>query len=113
MALTQIQQDGLSANALSAITASVLAPGAIAGNVLSSNALNTISAGILTPGAIAGNVLSSNAFTAISSNVLNSITAGTGITVSSAIVNGANVLVINSAASSSGGGFNSFLLAGM
>ena len=89
MALTQIQQDGLSANAISAITASVLAPGAVAGNVLSANA-----------------------FTVIASNVLNSITAGTGITVSSSIVNGSNVLVINAAATSSGG-FNSFLLAGM
>ena len=37
MALTQIQQDGLSANALSAITASVLAPGAVAGNVYQRN----------------------------------------------------------------------------
>jgi hypothetical protein len=55
--------------------------------------------------------LSANAFTAISANVLSSITAGTGITVSSSIVNGANVLVINSAVTSAG--FNPFLLAGM
>jgi hypothetical protein len=88
MALTQIQQDGLSANALAAITASVLAPGAVAGNVLSANA-----------------------FADIASNVRNTITAGTGITVSSATVNGANVLVINSAVTSAG--FNPFLLAGM
>ena len=88
MALTQIQQDGLSANALAAITASVLAPGAVAGNVLSANA-----------------------FADIASNVRNTITAGTGITVSSSIVNGANVLIINTAVTSAG--FNPFLLAGM